>query len=225
LLARAGALDAPVDGSGAGSAPGRGRLRESIHYIARQPALRALIAGEGLAFVFFYLVVPVTVVYARRCMHAGAGGYAAMLAAWGVGIAIGSAAHVRLARRIGAGMMLASTLAVAIGYLATGLAPTLAVACGASVVGGVGNGTQWASVETAIHQLVAEALRARVAAVLEALAALAPGAGILLGGTLTAVFSPRAAYVVAGLGLVALVGAGARSRLSSELRLAEVAGC
>ena len=124
---------------------------------------------------------------------------------WGVGIAIGSAIQVRMARRAGASMILLSTGAVAAAYLGTAAATTLALACAASVIGGIGNGTQWASVETALHRLVDEAFRARTAAVLEALAAIAPGAGILLGGALTAMFSPRAAYVVAGLGLMVLV--------------------
>jgi hypothetical protein len=55
-----------------------------------------------------------------------------------------------------------------------------------------------------------------VAAVLEALAAIAPGVGIALGGALTALLSPRLAYLVAGLGLIVLVGVGIlrRSALS-----------
>lgn len=192
----------------------RGRVREGLRYIARNPALRALVVGEGAAFVFFYLVVPVTVVYSTRSLHAGSGGYAAILASWGTGIAIGSVAQVRLARRVGVGAILISTGAVAVGYLGTAAAPTLVVACGASVIGGVGNGTQWASVETALHRLVDDAFRARATAVLEALGAIAPGVGIVLGGALTALFSPRAAYLVAGLGLVALVLAGKLSRWS-----------
>jgi hypothetical protein len=191
---------------------GRGRLREGLRYIAAHPGLRALIAGEGIAFVFFYLVVPVTVVYASESLHAGAGGYAAILAAWGVGIAIGSAVQVRLSRRVGTPLILLSTGAVAVGYIGTAVAPTLAFACAASVIGGIGNGTQWASVETALHQLVDDSFRTRVTAVLESLAALAPGVGIALGGALTALFSPRAAYLVAGLGLAGLVAAGALSR-------------
>jgi hypothetical protein len=208
VLARVSALRAQadlggVDGDGRESA--RGRLREGLRYIAREPSLRLLIAGEGAAFVFFYLVVPVTVVYSTRSLHAGAGGYGALLGSWGAGIAIGSAVQVRFARRIGVTAILISTGAVAAGYLGTALAPTLIVACAASVIGGIGNGTQWASVETALHKLVDEAFRARTAAVLEALAAIAPGAGILLGGALTAILSPRAAYLVAGGGLIVLV--------------------
>jgi MFS family permease len=193
---------------------GKGRLREGLSYIARKPALRSLILGEGAAFVFFYLVVPVTVVYATRSLHAGSGGYAAMLTTWGIGIAIGSAIQVRLARRAGATMILISTGAVAAGYLGTAVAPTLVLACGASVIGGIGNGTQWASVETTMHQLVDEAFRARTTAVLESLAAIAPGVGIVLGGALTALFSPRAAYLAAGAGLVALLLAAWLKRLS-----------
>jgi len=216
LLIRARALRERGAEAGAAATSGHRRLRESIGYIAGQTTLRTLIVGEGVAFVFFYLVVPVTVVYASRSLHAGAGGYAAMLGAWGAGIAIGSATQVRLARRIGVNMILVSTLAVAVGYLATAAATTLVVACVASVIGGVGNGTQWACVETVIHQLVQDAFRARVAATLEALAAITPGVGIVLGGLLTAVFSPRAAYLVAGLGLIVLVCAGARRRVALD---------
>lgn len=92
-------------------APPWSRLRESIRYVARNEALRMLLVGEGVAFAFFYLVVPVTVVYASDSLHAGSGGYAAILAAWGAGIAIGSAAHVRLGRRIGPGLIFVSTSA------------------------------------------------------------------------------------------------------------------
>jgi len=181
------------------------QLRTTLRYIAGHGALRVLIFGEGIAFVFFYLVVPVTVVYVTRSLHAGPAGYAAILASWGAGAVIGSSVHVRLARRIGQASILIATAAVAAAYLGTALAPTLVVACAWSVLGGVGNGTQWASVETAVHQLVEERFRLRVAAVLEALAALAPGVGILAGGALTVLFSPRAAYLAAGAGLVVLV--------------------
>jgi MFS transporter len=208
LIARARGLRAGAPASEAAAGPPWSRLRESVRYVAASEPLRLLLLGEGAAFVFFYLVVPVTVVYASRSLHAGPGGYAAILAAWGAGIAIGSAAHLRLARRIGPGMILASTAAVAAGYLGTAGAPTLVLACVASVVGGIGNGTQWASVETAVHELVEARFRTRVAAVLEALAAIAPGVGIALGGALTASLSPRMAYLVAGLGLVVLIGVG-----------------
>jgi MFS family permease len=176
-----------------------------------------LVFGEGIAFIFFYLVVPVTVVYATRSVHAGPGGYAAILASWGAGAVIGSTVHIRLARRVGHATILLSTAAVAVAYVGTALAPALLIACGASVLGGIGNGTQWASVETAVHGLVDESFRLRVSALLESMAALAPGVGIILGGALSTLFSPRAAYLAAGLGLLALIAVAAFSRaLSAE---------
>ena len=188
-------------------------VRASVGYIAGHATLRVLIFGEGIAFIFFYLVVPVTVVYATRSLHAGPAGYAAILASWGAGAVIGSTMHIRLARRIGHPTILISTAAVAVAYLGTALAPTLLLACAASVLGGIGNGTQWASVETAVHKLVDERFRLRVAAILESMAAVAPGVGIILGGALTTLFSPRAAYLAAGLGLVALITVAALSRV------------
>ncbi len=190
----------------------RRHLRATFGYVAGNAPLRVLVFGEGIAFIFFYLVVPVTVIYATRSLHAGPAGYAAILASWGAGAVIGSTVHVRLARRVGHAGILISTAAVAVGYLGTGLAPTLLMACGCSVLGGVGNGTQWASVETAVHQLVEEHFRLRVSAMLESMASLAPGVGIVLGGALTALFSPRAAYLAAGGGLVALIAVAALSR-------------
>jgi predicted MFS family arabinose efflux permease len=198
-------------GRDSAGAPRRRHVRASLGYVARHPVLRLLVFGEGIAFIFFYLVVPVTVVYAARSLHAGSGGYAAILASWGAGAVIGSTVHVRLARRVGHATILLATAAVAVAYLGTALAPALAVACGASVIGGIGNGTQWASVETAVHGLVDESFRLRVSALLESMAALAPGVGIILGGALTALFSPRAAYLAAGLGLLALIAVAAFS--------------
>ena len=199
--------------SDASRGTGSRQVRAGFGYIAGNATLRVLIFGEGIAFIFFYLVVPVTVIYATRSLHAGPAGYAAILASWGAGAVIGSTVHVRLARRIGHGTILISTAFVAIAYLGTAVAPSLLLACASSVLGGVGNGTQWASVETAVHQLVEEQFRLRVAAMLESMAAMAPGVGIVLGGALTVLFSPRAAYLVAGLGLLALITAAALSRV------------
>jgi hypothetical protein len=218
LIARVPGLRARAAGSDSVS-PSRGRglglgLRATFGYVAGRPTLRALVFGEGIAFVFFYLVVPVTVIYAARSLHAGPAGYAAILGSWGAGAVLGSTLHVRLARRTSHAGILISTAGVAVAYLGTGLAPTLFVACCFSVLGGIGNGTQWASVETAVHQLVDEHFRLRVSAMLESMAALAPGVGIVLGGGLTALFSPRVAYLVAGAGLVALIAVAGVGRAS-----------
>ena len=86
----------------------------------------------------------------------------------------------------------------------TGRRPGIVLACVASVVGGTGNGVQWVSVLTAVQEALPEELQARVVGLLESVAAAAPGAGFLAGGVLTALWSPRLAYLVAGAGVIAV---------------------
>ena len=91
-------------------------------------------------------------------------------------------------------------------YLATSVSPTLAVACAASVIGGLGNGVQWIALVTAVQELTSGAYQARVLSLLEALASAMPGAGFLLGGAIAALFEPRTSYAVAGVGVFCVLG-------------------
>ena len=45
--------------------------------------------------MFFTISVPVEVVLAQHTLHKGAGGYGALLAAWGAGAVLGSAVYAR----------------------------------------------------------------------------------------------------------------------------------
>jgi predicted MFS family arabinose efflux permease len=200
------------------------RVRDGYRYLASHRALRGLVTAQGLALVFFYFPIPIIVVYAKRSLHAGTAGFGAILTSWGIGIIIGSLVQARVARRAGPATIIASTGAVAAGYLGTAAAPSLAVACAVSVIGGIGNGTQWAAVETVVHRLVTEAFRARVTATLETLIALAPGFGILGGGALAAAWSPRAAYYIAGAGVCVIIAGSllGRETLFGAARVAAV---
>jgi MFS family permease len=77
---------------------------------------------------------------------------------------------------------------------------------------------QWIAVVTAIQEVTPRDYQARVTGLLESLGAAMPGIGYLLGGTLAAIGSPRTAYAVAGIGVLALVVLVLlnRSRLTSE---------
>lgn len=181
------------------------RLREGLHYVRYQPRVRLLLAGEGAALIFFTLVVPIEVVYAKRTLGAGDLGYGILLTAWGAGIVVGSVFYPRLAHRQLGFLVAVSTAAIGAGYLGLAVAPTLAAACAASVLGGAGNGVQWVAVMTALQESVAPALQARIVGLLESIAAAMPGIGYLLGGVLVAVASPRVAYAVAGAGVFAVL--------------------
>ena len=181
------------------------RLRRGLSYVRERPALRRLLGAQALAFVFFALVIPIEVVFAKETLDAGDAGYGALLASWGVGMVVGSLLFAALRRIPLRGLLLVSTLAIGVAYLATAVSPTLAVACAASVIGGLGNGVQWIALVTAVQELTRAAYQARVLALLEALASAMPGAGFLLGGAIAALFEPRLSYAVAGVGVIVVV--------------------
>ncbi|HEY8583593.1 MAG TPA: MFS transporter [Capillimicrobium sp.] len=192
------------------SQPWGERVREGFATVARQPLLRTLVAAQALAFIFFFLVIPIEVVYAIETLDAGDIGYGALLASWGVGLVIGSAAFARLRDRSTTSLIVGSTLLVGVGYLGLAAAPGIVLACVASVVGGTGNGVQWVSVLTAVQESLTDALQARVVGLVESVGAAAPGVGFLLGGALSAIWSPRIAYLSAGAGVLVVAAVMAR---------------
>ena len=156
-------------------------------------------------------MIPIEVVFAKQTLDAGDAGYGALLASWGFGMVAGSLLFAALRRVPLRGLLLVSTVAIGFAYLATSVSPTLAVACAASVIGGLGNGVQWIALVTAVQELTSGAYQARVLSLLEALASAMPGAGFLLGGAIAALFEPRTSYAVAGVGR-ARVSSGSPSR-------------
>src|SRR5581483_4366482 len=107
------------------------------------------------------------------------------------------------------------------GYLGVAVSPTLAVACVASAVGGAGNGVQWVALLTAVQEATPVSMLARTMALLESVGTVMPGVGFVLGGVVAAVVSARAAYAIAGAGvlLIAVLAAPAARRLGAERQL------
>jgi MFS family permease len=187
----------------------RDRIRAGIAYIREKTALRRLLVAQGAAFVFFAAVIPIEVVYAKETLGAGDSGYGLMLASWGAGMVGGSLLFAAVRRMSLAYLLLFSTLAVGAGYLGLAAAPTLALACAASVIGGAGNGVQWVSTISAVQELTVEGMQARVMSVLESIGAAMPGIGFAAGGVIATVASPRTTFLAAGVGVFALVLAAA----------------
>jgi MFS family permease len=96
-------------------------------------------------------------------------------------------------------------VAIGVSYVGIGVAPTLIVACVVSVVGGIGNGVETATLTTAVQDRVADPFMGRVSTLMESVAAGMMGVGFAVGGVLTDVFDPRVSYVVAGVGVLACV--------------------
>jgi MFS family permease len=183
----------------------RERLRAGIAYVRGQGMLRRLLLAQGVAFVIFSTVIPVEVVFAKETLGASDSGYGLMLASWGLGMVLGSFVFAGLSRTSLPHLLLFSTLAIGGGYLCIGAAPTLAVACAASVLGGAGNGVLWVSTISAVQELTAAGMQARVMSILESLSTAMPGVGFALGGLIAALSSPRATFYFAGAGILAIV--------------------
>ncbi|HSS31855.1 MAG TPA: MFS transporter [Solirubrobacterales bacterium] len=183
----------------------RDRVRAGVAYLREKVLLRRLLIAQGMAFVFFAAVVPIEVFYAKETLGASDSGYGLLLASWGVGMVLGSFLFAAIRRLPLAYLLLFSTVAVGVGYLGLAVAPTLAVACAASILGGGGNGVQWVSAISAVQELTAEGMQARVMAVLESIGAAMPGVGFLVGGLIATVADPRVAFLVAGIGVLVIV--------------------
>ncbi len=183
----------------------RDRVRAGIAYIREKAMLRSLLIAQGAAFIFFAAVIPVEVVYAKETLGAGDSGYGLMLASWGGGMVVGSLVFAAVRRTSLAVLLFFSTLAVGAGYLGLATAPTLALACVASVLGGTGNGIQWVSTISAVQEMTVAGMQARVMSVLESIGAAMPGIGFILGGVVATAASPRTAFLIAGVGVFAIV--------------------
>jgi MFS family permease len=196
----------------AGASSVRARVGAAWQYINDTPTLRRLLLAEGFALSFFTFSGPVEVAYAKVSLHAGDTGYGLLLGFWGLGVAIGSVVFARsIGRSLGV-LLSTSTLAVGLAYLGWAAAPSLALACGVGLVGGIGNGVQWASMISAVQRLTPQRLHGRLMGAVESLGAICPAIGFSLGGAIAVLSSPRGAFLVAGIG--ATVGTVAFVRLA-----------
>jgi predicted MFS family arabinose efflux permease len=190
--------------------PEPGRLREQVRaglaYVRDNVTLKRLIGVEAVALIFFSAVVPIEVVYAKESLGVSDTGYGVLLGSWGVGMLFGSLVFARLRRASLRLLLLCSTLAIAAGYLGMAAAPTLAVACVASMLGGTGNGVQWVAMVSAVQELTTASMQARVISVLESISSALPAVGFVLGGAIATLYDPRAAFAFAGTGVVVVVG-------------------
>ena len=181
------------------------RLRSGLAFARRDRRVRLLLGGQSVALILFTLIIPIEVIYAKESLGTTSAGFGVLLASWGAGIVAGSILFVAVRDRSASRLILLSTAAIGLAYLGMAGAQSLFVACLLSVLGGTGNGIQWVSVMTALQEATPADYQARVVGLLESSLAAMPGVGYLIGGVLTAVWSPRTAYAVAGIGTLVLV--------------------
>jgi predicted MFS family arabinose efflux permease len=180
--------------------PTHGRLRGALAHAREDRALWRLLVLQGIGLACFTISVPVEVVYAQHALHAGAGGYGALLSAWGGGAVAGSIVIARWRRRSPRMLIAGSAVALAAGFAVMAAAPSLAIALAGSVVAGMGNGVESTAAQTAIQQRARQEWMALLMSLNQSVAQLAPGLGIVLGGVIASLTSARMALGIAGAG-------------------------
>jgi hypothetical protein len=190
-----------VEEAGADSV--RARLRAAWTHINEAPSLRGLLLAEMAALVFIQAAGPIEVAYAKATLHAGDRGYGLLVTAWGAGAVLASVIFARSVRRPLGIMLSAGVFALGTAFVGFAVAPSLGLACAASLVGGVGNGLEWPSLISLVQRLTPQHLQGRLMGAVESLGALCLAIGLPLGGALVAISSTRVAFLVVGLGAVA----------------------
>jgi hypothetical protein len=112
---------------------------------------------------------------------------------------VGSLLFARAGKRSLGGMLTGGTFAVGVAYIGFAAAPSLALAALAAVVGGIGNGVQWASLIGTVQQLTPQRLHGRLMGTVESIGALCPLIGLPLSALVLTLGSPRIAFLVFGL--------------------------
>jgi MFS family permease len=199
----------------AGGASVRARLLAAWRHINEAPSLRGLLLAEALALVFIESGAPIEVAYVKATLHAGDRGYGLLVTAWGAGAVFGSVIFARMVRRQLGLMLSVGTFALGGAFVGFAASPSLALACLAALVGGVGNGLQWPSLISLVQRLTPQRLHGQMMGAVESLGALCLAIGLPLGGALVALSSPRFAFLVVGSG--AAVTTAAFLRLSPGL--------
>jgi len=205
LLTRLPALP-PAPGT-PGDAPAPGVLRETglgLAFVARHRTARAVALGLFLTVAFAALDNVALVFLARRSLHATARDYGLLASAYGVGMVLASLLILRRSNRIApAALFLLGVALQGMGTALTGLAPVLAEAIVAQGMAGVGNSLENLGTTTLIQRTVPRPLLGRAFGIAFSAASIAEAVAYAAGGVLLGLISPRAVFVLAGIGVLA----------------------
>jgi predicted MFS family arabinose efflux permease len=195
-LATARGLPEPVRAPG----PRRGRIRAALAHARERPLIRLLLILQTTLMLFFTMSIPVEVVYAQHSLHTGAAGYGVLLSAWGAGAVAGSTIYAKWRRLPVRELIALGSAFLGVGFVVMAVAPSIAIAVVGSVIAGVGNGIEAVAARTALQEQVEAQWMALMMSFNESLTQAVPGAGILLGGAIATLASPRAALALGGIG-------------------------
>ena len=194
----------PLPGAVPDASNGAGRLGAALRHAAGRPVIRRLLGVQAVGLLFFTISIPVEVVFALHVLHAGQGGYGALLASWGGGTVAGSAIYARWRAGSVRVLIAAGAALLGAGLVVMAVAPSLGVAMIGGVIAGSGNGMWAVAARTALQEHVEPEWMAMMMSLNESLYQALPGIGIIIGGAVTALVGSRAALALAGGGALAV---------------------
>lgn len=187
----------------------KGRARQGMVFIARDPLLRVIVPMVGFMVVFAAADNVAEVFFAKDVLRAGDTGYGVLITTWTVGMVIGSTISGRFLRPSLVAPAVVALPIVGGGAVVLAAAAALyPLAVAMFLVGGFANGVELVGMRSLLHQRVPDRLRGRAFAayygMVQAAQILAMGAS----GGLVELAGPRMTMVIAGLGTVAVGLAG-----------------
>ena len=182
----------------------RERLRAAFTHISAAHGLAALLVADGVALVFMQAGGPIEVAYVKATLGGGDSDYGLLVTAWGAGSVFAAILFARFADRPLWLTVSSGVGGLGLAFLGFTLAPSLGLAYLAAFVGGVGNGFYVPSIISLVQRLSPEHLHARMIGAIESLGAFALALALPLGGALVALSSPRTAFLVLGIGTIAM---------------------
>jgi MFS family permease len=180
--------------------PVKHRLRAAVRHVRENRPLRTVLSLQLVGMVVFTISMPVEVVLAEHTLHAGAGGFGALMAGWGAGAVLGSAAYARWRRKPGRLLITSSAVALGLGFVLMAAAPTIIVAVIGGLIAGTGNGGGLMATKTIVQEYTPQRWMALITSFSEAGAQTAPGLGIIIGGVVTALSTARVSLGLAAGG-------------------------
>jgi MFS family permease len=175
--------------------------REGLGVVARMRAIRVVIAGSTAALFFGGIFNVGELPFATDEIGTSDAGYSILVALFGLGFILGSLAGSgggapRLLRR----RFLQGAMLMGLGFLLSGLAPTLSVALAGFMLAGFGNGLLLVHERLIVQEDVPDNLMGRAFGVKDALASWAFGVAFVAAGYLLTLVSPREIVLAAGVG-------------------------
>jgi predicted MFS family arabinose efflux permease len=206
-IATSSGLPRPEPGHKSDDSGSKGRLGTALALAREQPLIRSLLGVQAVAVVFFTISTPIEIVLVQHSLHAGPGGYGALVSAWGAGSLVGSAVYARWRRLPSRTLITLGAALLGAGFIVMSSAPTLAIVVVGSAVAGVGNGVEAVALRTALQEAVERRWMAIIMSLNESIFQAMPGIGFALGGALAALAGPRVALAVGGAGSLLVMAA------------------